>query len=126
LGRSIIDALPDLVKSAALTAVYERSLGSIEAGQGNVDEFVRQQAEFIRKQVAQANTGKVVIAGAAQTPIVSEVHKCMSCAKGLRRWPDKKNPKRFYWSCSGYPNCKETYVDVAGKPHYASAQKKAG
>lgn len=126
LGRSIIDALPELVKSPALTAVFERSLGGIEAGQGDVDEFVKQQAEFIRKQVAQANAGKVVIAGAAQTPIVSEIHKCMSCSKGLRRWQDKKNPKRFYWACSGYPTCKETYADIAGKPHYASVPKKVG
>jgi len=123
LGRSIIDALPELVKSPTLTAMYERVLKGIESGDSSVDEFVTQQADFIRKQINYANAGKVVIAGAAQTPIVSETHKCMGCGKGLRRWPDKKNPKRFYWSCSGFPECKKTYPDVNGKPHYQSGGK---
>lgn len=53
---------------------------------------------------------------------ISALHKCMSCSKGLSRRPGKKK-NTFWWGCSGYPNCKQTYPDLKGKPDYS---KKTG
>ena len=63
LGRGLIDTLPEKVKSASLTAFYESMLKEIEGGKCAVDAFIQQQAEFIRGQVAEANSGASTVAG---------------------------------------------------------------
>jgi DNA topoisomerase-3 len=50
---------------------------------------------------------------------VSELHKCMACGKGLSRRPSPKKKGAFWWSCSGYPECKQSYNDAKGKPDYS-------
>ncbi|WP_017161201.1 DNA topoisomerase 3 [Xanthomonas phaseoli] len=122
LGRSMIDALPEVVKSPVLTALYERMLLAIEQGSSDVDSFIAKQEAFIREQVTKANDGAVKIAGAKEAPKVSEIHKCMACGKGLVRRAGKKAGTNF-WSCSGYPTCSQTYPDAKGKPNYAIQRK---
>ncbi|HZZ03536.1 DNA topoisomerase 3 [Paraburkholderia sp.] len=123
LGRSMIDALPEVVKSPVLTALYERMLMSIEQGNSDVDDFIAKQEAFIREQVVKANSGSVKIAGAKEAVKVSEIHKCMACGKGLCRRAGKK-PGTSFWSCSGYPTCTQTYPDVKGKPDYSKRKEK--
>jgi len=51
---------------------------------------------------------------------VSDAYKCKVCGKGLSRKPGKnKNKGTFWWGCSGYPDCKQTYPDIKGKPDYS-------
>jgi DNA topoisomerase-3 len=123
LGRSMIDALPEVVKSPVLTAMYERQLLEIEQGSGTIDDFIGKQEAFIRDQVEKASKGAVRIAGAKESPKVSELHKCTSCGKGLMRRAGKK-PGTFFWSCSGYPGCNHTYPDAKGKPDYSKRKEK--
>lgn len=52
-----------------------------------------------------------------QAPLVSDTHKCKSCGKGLTRRPGKKKGT-FWWGCSGFPECKQTYPDIKGKPDF--------
>lgn len=122
LGRSMIDALPEVVKSPVLTALYERMLLAIEQGSSDVASFIQRQEAFIREQVAKANDGAVKIAGAKEAPKVSEIHKCIACGKGLIRRGGKK-PGTNFWSCSSYPTCLHTYPDAKGKPNYAIQRK---
>lgn len=50
-------------------------------------------------------------------------HPCPVCSKGLIRRSSKfKGKTRYYWTCSGYPECKTTIFDQAGKPNYATAK----
>lgn len=57
-----------------------------------------------------------------RAPIVSE-HACPTCGKGLIRRSTKKGGKiRFFWSCSGFPECKTTLFDSKGKPNFDSAR----
>jgi DNA topoisomerase-3 len=49
---------------------------------------------------------------------VSELHKCKACGKGLSRRPSPKKTGMFWWSCSGYPECKQSYDDAKGTPNY--------
>ena len=50
----------------------------------------------------------------------SDIHKCKVCGKRLCRRPGKKPVGSFFWSCSGYPECKQTYRDVKGKPDFSN------
>lgn len=59
LGRSLIDAVPEEVRSPILTALFERMLKDIERTGHGLDEFVRSQEEFVRAQVAAANSGVI-------------------------------------------------------------------
>ena len=43
LGRSVIDALPEVVKSPVLTALYERMLKGVEQGTATLDAFITKQ-----------------------------------------------------------------------------------
>jgi len=57
-----------------------------------------------------------------RAPIVSD-HACPTCGKGLIRRSTKKGGKiRFFWSCSGFPECKTTLFDSKGKPNFDSAR----
>lgn len=118
LGRSVIAALPEIVRSPVLTALYERTLKSIETGQSTLDAFVEKQETFIREQVAKANDGSVSIAGGKEAAPISKLYKCGACSLGLSRRPTKKKGV-FWWGCSGYPNCQMSYPDVTGKPDYS-------
>ncbi|MDF7677045.1 DNA topoisomerase 3 [Neisseriaceae bacterium ESL0693] len=117
LGRSVIDALPEVVKSPVLTALYERMLKGIEQGTAELDAFITKQESFIREQVAKANDGAVSIAGAKEAIPISTLYKCKVCGTGLSRRPTKKKG-HFWWGCCNYPACKQTYPDLKGRPDY--------
>lgn len=116
LGRSVVSALPEMVRSPVLTALYERMLKGIELCETELDEFIKKQEEFIRDQVEKAGDGSVKIAGSAADAQISKLHKCMSCGAGLIRRAGKN--KKWWWGCSGYPECKQIYSDLKGKPDY--------
>jgi len=78
-------------------------------------------AAFIRDQVTKANTGAVTIAGGKEAAPVSTLHKCMACGTGLSRRPSKKKG-HFWWGCSNYPGCKQTYPDLKGRPDYSKGR----
>jgi len=122
LGRSLVDALPEAVKSPVLTAINERMLKAIEQGSAQLDAFVAKQETFIRGQVMKANDGAVTIAGGKEGPAVSAVHKCMACSAGLVRNPSKRQKGSFWWGCSKYPTCEMTYPDVKGRPDYSKGR----
>lgn len=121
LGRSVIDALPEVVKSPVLTALYERMLKGVEQGTGALAAFISKQEAFIREQVEKANTGAVTIAGGKEAAAVSTLHKCMACSNGLSRRPSKKKG-HFWWGCSNFPTCKQTYPDLKGRPDYSKGR----
>ena len=106
LGRSLIDAVPEVVKSPLLTAIYERMLKDIELGRGDAQAFLDKQEQFIREQVAKANDGSVAIAGAGTAP-------CPQCGKNLRRI---KGQHGYFWSCIDREVCMHTMADKAGRP----------
>jgi len=117
LGRSMIDALPEVIKSPVLTALYERMLKGIELGSAELSAFLAKQEAFVRDQVTKANNGAVAIAGGTEAVAVSTVHMCKACGAGLSRRPTKKKG-HYWWGCSHYPSCKQTYPDIKGRPNY--------
>jgi len=121
LGRSIIDALPEVVKSPVLTALYERMLKGIEQGTAELNAFIARQEAFIRDQVTKANAGAVTISGAKEAVPVSSLNKCMTCGSGLSRRPSKKKG-HYWWGCSNFPACNQTYPDLKGHPDYGKGR----
>lgn len=124
LGRSLVDALPEVVKSPVLTALYEGQLSDIQAGNGDAEQFLAQQVTMVCDQVRLANDGSVTVAGARPAPQISQVYKCPECGKGLARHIGAKSKKPF-WSCSGYPGCKTSFPDVKGRPYFAKDKEVA-
>lgn len=49
-------------------------------------------------------------------PTPSKLHKCMSCSSSLIR---RKFKKSFFWGCSNYPKCEQSYPDLKGKPNFS-------
>ncbi len=123
LGRALVDALPEVLKSPVVTALYERMLKAIEQGTGDLNTFLGKQVSFIQNQVLKANDGAVKIAGAKAAAHVSALHKCMTCGKGLSRRPGKRKGS-FWWGCSGFPGCRQTYPDLKGRPDYGKGSNK--
>lgn len=113
LGRSIIDALPEAVKSPIITAINERILKDMEQDKMLFNGFIERQARFVTEWVEKANAKDIHITGTKESLIISHQYTCGVCKKGLIRRPGKKG---FWWSCSAYPSCKETYKDAKGKP----------
>lgn len=121
LGRSVIDALPEVVKSPVLTALYERMLKGVEQGTAALDAFIAKQEAFIRDQVTKANSGAVSIAGGKEAAPISTLYKCMACGVGLSRRASRQKG-HFWWGCSNFPTCKLTYPDIKGRPDYSKGR----
>jgi DNA topoisomerase-3 len=49
-------------------------------------------------------------------------HKCRACGKPLVKRESKKKgkggKKNYWWGCSGFPECRQTYFDNNGKPQF--------
>ncbi|KXU36505.1 DNA topoisomerase III, partial [Ventosimonas gracilis] len=133
LGRALVDALPEAVKSPLLTALYERLLKAIEQGEKPLDEFVARQEAFVRTQVAEAAEGRVLLASAASGSLASGIthkksaacvteHACGACGSALVRRKGKAPKGGFWFGCSAFPACKQTYPETQGLPDYSKAR----
>lgn len=123
LGRSVIKTLPDLVKNPVLTALYERVLKGIETKTDTIANFVAAQEKFVTEQVKLAQSATIKIVGEKSAVTISEVYKCGVCGAGLIRRPTKEKGK-YFWGCSGYPKCKQTYQDLKSRPDYSPKKAK--
>ena len=59
----------------------------------------------------------------APAPVPSQQHKCQACGAGLVRRPSAKKKGAFWWSCSAYPGCKQTYFDNKGQPDFSKGER---
>lgn len=126
LGRSIIDAYHPSVTSPALTALFERVLKQIEAGNVTVETFVSKQAALVAAEVARLGSAQVKVAGEQSKQPPLSKYKCPDCGSPLVRRPSKKKRGAYWWSCSGFPQCKSTFFDNKGRPDLTPKAKKIG
>lgn len=79
-GRSLINALPEAVKSPRTTAMWEQSLESIATGKVSMDDFIVSQKRFLQRLVTfeLGNTSNMNIKATAK-------HLCPTCNHALRR-----------------------------------------
>lgn len=109
-GVAIIQLLervaPELV-DLALTAMWEDNLAQVESGEIPLEKFDKAIGRFVTACIEK------IKAAAGSITIGTIAFPCPSCGKALQR---RKNEKGYWWGCSGYPTCKQTMLDVKGKP----------
>lgn len=118
-GRMLIECVPSVLKDIALTAFWETQLSKIERGEVKLDFFLSEQEKIINEIVSDLKAGKGTFGDS-----VGFAYKCPKCGSGLRRMKSKKDPKKFFWMCLDFDNCKTFLPDNRGKPGEAFAQAK--
>lgn len=145
LGRAFFDVLPDIAKHPDMTALWHEQQCEIEAGQLTVEQFLTELVQTIETHVqeikdqgldAQAliDAWQTQPGNRADTRVPAETteHACGACSKPLIRRLAKpsgkassKSQARYWYGCSGYPDCKQTYPDMDGKPDLEGQLAKA-
>ena len=120
-GRSVIDMLPDDLKSLGLTALWDGLLNQIEKGTLDPALFMAKQAQSITERVAKHRGTAVVVKGIATVkPLPGHGKDCTACGKGklvTREGTSKKDGKKYRClSCSNYPDCKAVEWPEADVP----------
>ena len=106
-GRILIGALPESVKSAGLTGLFEQLLDGIAEGRFTVEQFLSKQTQFVTKFVNVAKTSNLGLAPA---------HPCPVCKLGhLRRRTDSNGA--FLWTCvRAQEGCHTSFQNKNGQP----------
>ncbi|MGJ8530129.1 DNA topoisomerase 3 [Maritalea sp.] len=130
-GRSVVDAYPEEIKSAHLTAMNERKLKAIEQSGNGFQQFMTEQERYIREHVSLVNGLSVSVvtppecspgkkmanknAVKSATQKTSSGYSCKQCGSGLVQRTAKEKKTKF-WGCASFPKCRSTYKDKSGKP----------
>ena len=120
LGGQFFDSLPEIATSPDMTALWHEQQSMIEHGDNTCTSFVDGLMGFIAEQVISVKENGVKIS--------VDAHKCPTCKTGNLRLirtrgdKDKKTKASSFWGCSGYPECKQTVPDKAGKPDFRATE----
>jgi len=89
-------------------------------------EYTRNLEEHL-DQVALGRSGFVDVVSQVHAAVLADnapwtqaLPKCPNCGKPLRRRQNSRD-QSWFWSCSGYPDCRTTLPDVNGQPGAARA-----
>ena len=123
IGQKAIDVIPERVKSPVLTAIFESMLSKIEKKEISESDFMTKQKKLVEDEINKVKGLSLSIAPKKETN-VSTKYTCKVCGKGLIRRESAKKKGMYWWGCSGYPECKQTYFDDNGKPKYEVTEKK--
>ena len=108
LGISLCKILPDKILFPDITAQWEFDLDRISSGSISIKDFFAQQEIYLYELLENAKTATIA-------PPKNSV-MCPTCGKAMRRM---KSAKGYFWGCTGYPECKNTFPDKNGKPDTA-------
>ncbi|MCP4473314.1 MAG: hypothetical protein GY821_01825, partial [Gammaproteobacteria bacterium] len=109
-GRSLIDRLPDKIKSPGTTALWEQALADIANGEGSIEAFLFDQVDMLDFMLEDLKTLKANTATAAPT------YRCPDCQSVLVY---RKSKHGFFWGCSAHPTCHLILKDRKGRPVFA-------
>lgn len=138
IGRQFLELLPVSCSSPDMTALWHEQQRRIQAGDYRIDQFLDHLVQFISTEVDRlkrnglAITPNAIMATASahthsrKKPLASapnhQPHACGLCGLPLSRRA-AKTAGRFWWGCTGYPNCTQTYFDSKGQPDYQAKLK---
>lgn len=94
-GRAFASSLPDMVKSATLTANWEQSLTDIENGAGSAENLIAE----IKKSIIDTIAAELSKTNRKKVSRKKETGACPRCGK-----PVMEGPKAFYCA-AGKDNC---------------------
>lgn len=109
-ARSLIKALPEMIKSVETSAYWESILEEIAKGENTPETFFEMQKKIVIEIIEEMKEGKYRIETA-----VGMTYQCPKCNSGLKRVKSLKNGK-FYWVCLDKEVCKSIFPDNRGKP----------
>lgn len=121
LGREIIGYLSVSIKDPVLTAKWESYLSEIAAGTGNMEIFLNNQADFIKKEIEQIKAVVMTINAPdnsknnfkPKSKSSKSGPACPSCKSNLVSLKTKKTGK-VYFRCFGCKSC--FWPDKNNKP----------
>lgn len=108
-GRCLIQKLPPSITNPATTALWEQVLDGIANGVNEITDFLDDQSDTLTGMLEQL----AHLAPAYKKPCEVSQFSCPECQKILYRREGKKG---FWWGCSGFPQCKTTFLDNKGAP----------
>lgn len=106
LGLSFIEALPPIMTTPDMTALWHEQQKMIEAGELAVDEFLDELEKFVSYQVDNVDLRALKVS----------VHACDCGGHYIRR----KSEKGPFWGCSNYPECRNAAPDKNGRPDFTA------
>lgn len=112
-ARMAFKILPEEIIYPDTTAVWEKELEGVAAGNESFEQFYQNQLSGLSALMDKAKTVKI-------TPSTGTV-LCPNCGKAMIR---RKGKNGFFWGCSNYPECKTTAQDNKGKPDFTSSARK--
>ncbi|EFO6640476.1 DNA topoisomerase 3 [Salmonella enterica] len=105
LGISFIHALPPVMTTPDMTALWHEQQRMIEAGELTVDEFLNELEQFISYQVEHVDVSGLKVT----------VYPCSCGGRYIRR----QNDKGVFWGCNNYPDCRNAVPDKGGVPDFS-------
>ena len=112
-GRSVIDMLPEELRSLGMTALWEGVLARVEKGEITPQAFLENQTKSISQRVESGKGTKVVIRGiTGPRPVQGHGETCPKCTEGMlltREISGGEHKGKRYLSCSRYPDCDYRY-----------------
>lgn len=122
---TMIDMLPAVLTSPAMTARWESELRKVESGEMSLSEFdskirgwieglvnrVKQNVSVVAPELAKSESAKALASDTKDAKRAKNTSECPIC--GETAWRNKfKQKKGFYWRCG---SCKEFFDDNRGK-----------
>lgn len=108
LGLSFIHALPPVMTTPDMTALWHEQQRMIESGDLTVDEFLDELERFIAYQVEHVDVSGLKVT----------VYPCSCGGRYIRRNKDDK----IFWGCNNYPDCRNAVPDRGGIPDFTAQQ----
>lgn len=113
-GRTLIHLLPDILTLPDLTALWEKQMKSISAGEKTLPSFISEIEQNLIDLIAtvKQEKEKIVFAVEGTQTKSGKTMDCFACGKPLRFIDSVKGK---FWACTN-AECKKTYSDNKGKP----------
>lgn len=116
LGYRVYDVLKPHFSFMDLgyTKLMEDRLDQIATGHGGYLDVVRAIDATLQAELQQLPAASAAGQGRAPNTADAEV-RCPNCTKPMVR-KQRRSDKKFFWGCTGYPECTKTFDDKGGKP----------
>jgi len=120
LGYRVYDALKPHFSFMDIdyTKHMEERLDQIANAQARYLDVVRDIDTTLQSELGQLPVAPPA-AEEGRGPTPSDGAQCPDCTKPMVR-KQRRSDKKFFWGCTGYPECTKTFDDKAGKPVFRS------
>ncbi|HFW3088934.1 TPA: DNA topoisomerase III [Salmonella enterica subsp. enterica serovar Reading] len=105
-GRDLVNALPEVLTSPGLTALWEQLLDEVAEGRVSLDDFMAKQNAWIMQLVSQGKSQLLAMQAPPGPP-------CPVCGG---RTAQRQGKKGVFFGCVNYPDCRGIAGSGTGGP----------